>query len=257
VLAVLNSRLLTYVYQIRTGERGRTFAQVKLYDLRRLPIRRIEFTTPADERERLVEGAKARAEEAVQALAASGIVGSHVPLDRAVLSRAASPALALVDERLSADPEQSDVVHDLLAHLAERMIAMHQEKRARVEAFWLDLEGVTDAGTFETVRHRGKWERTLWNRSEACRPFVGQESRSTRHLDESLGWSEGAFKTFVRALAGRVPNLSELVGVYRAHGPAYGRLAARIQATDWLIDQVVYKLYGLTEEEMAIVEGRG
>lgn len=27
--------------------------------------------------------------------------------------------------------------------------------------------------------------------------------------------------------------------------------------TDQLIDQIVYKLYGLTEEEIAIVEGRG
>jgi hypothetical protein len=37
------------------------------------------------------------------------------------------------------------VVHDLLTHLAERMIAMHKERQERVEAFWLDLEGVTGA----------------------------------------------------------------------------------------------------------------
>jgi hypothetical protein len=30
----------------------------------------------------------------------------------------------------------------------------------------------------------------------------------------------------------------------------------RLAKTDWLIDQIVYKLYGLTEEEIAIVEGR-
>jgi hypothetical protein len=30
-------------------------------------------------------------------------------------------------------------------------------------------------------------------------------------------------------------------------------LVARIAATDWLSDQVVYELYGLTEEEIAIV----
>jgi len=30
----------------------------------------------------------------------------------------------------------------------------------------------------------------------------------------------------------------------------------RLKDTDWLIDQIVYKLYGLTEEEIAIVEGR-
>jgi len=31
----------------------------------------------------------------------------------------------------------------------------------------------------------------------------------------------------------------------------------KLAATDWLIDQLVYRLYGLTEEEVAIVEGRG
>ena len=31
----------------------------------------------------------------------------------------------------------------------------------------------------------------------------------------------------------------------------------RLAATDALIDQVVYRLYGLTEAEIAVVEGRG
>ena len=35
-----------------------------------------------------------------------------------------------------------------------------------------------------------------------------------------------------------------------------GPLRERIAATDRLIDAVVYKLYGLTEEEIAIVEGK-
>ena len=30
----------------------------------------------------------------------------------------------------------------------------------------------------------------------------------------------------------------------------------KIRLTDDLIDQIVYRLYGLTEEEIAIVEGR-
>jgi hypothetical protein len=33
-------------------------------------------------------------------------------------------------------------------------------------------------------------------------------------------------------------------------------LTVRIVATDRLIDQIIYKLYGLTEDEIAIVEGR-
>jgi hypothetical protein len=33
-------------------------------------------------------------------------------------------------------------------------------------------------------------------------------------------------------------------------------LLTRIQGTDTLIDQVVYQLYGLTDEEIAVVEGK-
>ncbi len=47
-----------------------------------------------------------------------------------------------------------------------------------------------------------------------------------------------------------------MVGVDRKHHPAYREMVARIAATDWLIDQIVYKLYDLVEEEIAIVEGK-
>jgi hypothetical protein len=33
-------------------------------------------------------------------------------------------------------------------------------------------------------------------------------------------------------------------------------LLAHIEATDRLIDRIVYRLYGLTEEEVGVVEGR-
>ena len=67
----------------------------------------------------------------------------------------------------------------------------------------LDLEGVTDAPAFETLRNKGKQERTLWKRAEPCRPFVDEESHTTRRLEESLGWSEDGFKGFVKVLAVR------------------------------------------------------
>jgi hypothetical protein len=46
------------------------------------------------------------------------------------------------------------------------------------------------------------------------------------------------------------------VGLYRAHSADYGRLARQIEATDQLIDRIVYGLYGLTEDEIEIVAGR-
>jgi hypothetical protein len=227
--------------------------------LDRLPIRRIEFTTPGDERERLAARGQALAAQAVQqdlrGLAdLGGLGGGLAPLDRAAALHAAAPALDFVAGRLQAQPEQADVIHDLLAHLAGEMIDLHKKKQERTEAFWLDLEGVTDADAFAKLQ-KGKQERTLWKRSKPCRPFVSEDSHSSRSLDESLGWGEGAYKDFVKALAGKVQHLSDLVGVYRRHAPAYADLVARITATDWLIDRIVYALYGLTEEEIKIVEG--
>ena len=143
------------------------------------------------------------------------------------------------------------MIHDLLAHLAERMIAMHEQKQERVESFWLDLEGVTD--TFEDLHEHRKQDRSLW-KDTACRPFVEEGSYKRHYLDESLGWNEDCFKVFVKELAGPVSSLSDVVGVYRRHHPPYRQLVQRIAATDRLIDQIVYRLYGLTEEEIAVVE---
>ena len=255
--ALYSSTLLSWYFYLRlaTGNLQGEYSDVVPSSVRALPIRHIEFTTPADEREHLVKEAKAKARQAVKALTTSGAIGSDAPLDQAILSEAALLVLEFVRERLAAKPEQSDVVHDLLAHLAEQMIVMHKQKRTAVEAFWLDLEGVTEAAAFEVLRNKGKQERTLWKKAEVCRPFVREESHSTRRLDESLGWNEEPFKAFVKILVGKVQGLSDLVGVYRAHSPACRKLVSRIEATDWLIDQIVYQLYGLTEEEIAIVEG--
>jgi type I restriction-modification system DNA methylase subunit len=145
---------------------------------------------------------------------------------------------------------------ELLAYLAEQMITLHKDKQALVADFWTDLEGAAaDTPTFARLRDKGKQEASL-AKEAAARPFVDADSRSTRTLDESLGWDEAAFKAFVRLLAGSVSHLSALTRVYNDHAPRYRDLVQRIERTDWLIDQIVYKLYGLTEEEIAIVEGR-
>jgi len=60
----------------------------------------------------------------------------------------------------------------------------------------------------------------------------------------------------LRQNLGQVANMSALVGVYQQHHDRLAPLLRRIGRTDWLIDQIVYQLYGLTEEEIAVVEGR-
>jgi hypothetical protein len=167
-----------------------------------------------------------------------------------------TPLLQFAAARLAAQPEQSDVIHDLLAYLAGQMIELNQHQQQRVEAFWLDVEGVTDAAVFPKLRHKGKQAAGL-AQTAALAPFVNAASHSSRSLDESLAWDEAAYKAFIKALAGSVPNLSKLVPVYRQHAPEYRRLTHTLAATDRLIDRLVYQLYGLTEAEIASVEGTG
>ncbi|MEA3310025.1 MAG: hypothetical protein U9Q70_11030, partial [Chloroflexota bacterium] len=133
-------------------------------------------------------------------------------------------------------------------------IDLHKQKQTRVDAFWADLAAATDAATFEDLREHGKWEQNL-AKVPACLPFVDAESRSTKHLDESLGWDADCYAAFVGLLAGKRAVTAAVQRVYTVHAPAYTALVARIAATDRLIDEVVYRLYGLTAEDIAVVEG--
>ena len=139
--------------------------------------------------------------------------------------------------------------------LAGQLITLHNEKRVHTADFWTDLEGVTTPTTFRQLRDKGKQAAGL-AADPALAPFVSATSKSTRSLDEALAWDEAAFKGFVRALAGPVDRLSALLKVYERYAPGYRDLTERIARTDRLIDQIVYQLYGLTDDEIAIVEGR-
>ena len=51
-------------------------------------------------------------------------------------------------------------------------------------------------------------------------------------------------------------NLTDFLEVYCRYTDQYRQVTDALAKTDNLIDQIVYALYGLTEEEMAIVEGQ-
>ena len=95
-----------------------------------LPIRRISFTTPAPERARL--GAE------LQQLYAEGKHAEILAQVEACLPK---------DEagNFIAEQEKSDVVHDLLAFLAERMLEMNKQKQQEIKGFLGWLEGYLGA----------------------------------------------------------------------------------------------------------------
>jgi len=48
LIGILNSQLFNYLYQISAQEAGRTFAQIKIFRIRSMPFRAIDFSDPTD-----------------------------------------------------------------------------------------------------------------------------------------------------------------------------------------------------------------
>ena len=149
--------------------------------------------------------------------------------------------LGFVRDQLAQEPERADVVHDLLAFLAERMIEMNKEKQTEVHGFldWLaDYTGrpVDDWALKTNLRsyYEHDWAEMhrILKRNQRKLPEV--------NLDVEAYKNEPAAK--IRA-------------AWEKSMETLRPLLARIEATDRLIDRIVYQLYGLTEEEIEIVEG--
>ena len=143
---LLNSKLLQKFLRIRIAPRfGRLYVETKIKHLDLLPIRRINFTTPADERDRQLEKAKTLHQYCLDKGSTDCVLGS-------------------VKHHLAADPERSDIVHDLLAFLAKQMIEMNRAKGEEIRGFlhWLEREiGVEIEGLKNKTTIRGYFNLSL------------------------------------------------------------------------------------------------
>jgi hypothetical protein len=149
--------------------------------------------------------------------------------------------------------EQSDVVHDILAFLAERMIELNREKQAKIREFleWLEVELKVKPDK------KGNTGIDALTGKTKLRNYLGDYQKG----EEALSFDE--FWAILRKNKNRIErNLSPsfMQEVKRAYEESLSGLLPikeRLRLTDGLIDQIVYRLYGLTEEEVRIVEERG
>lgn len=183
-----------------------------------MPIRRICFTTPPDRRASLLEEAKALCYEFL------GAPDSQKIPD-------------FVGTRLSAAPEESDVVHDLLAHLAKRMIEMNKEKNAEIKSFLDFLKGEAGASIADLSNKTAIQEYYKHEFQNLIDVLVKNKKKLKAGYDPK---SPANYKHLLEWYKTSVDNLVPLMG--------------RIKATDRLIDSIVYRLYGLTKDEIKIVE---
>jgi hypothetical protein len=203
LLSLINSSLLNRYFKIRFP-----ITDVDGYMLHQIPIRRVDFTTPAAKRAAQLGKAKRLYEKS--------------------LTDDEPSALHFIQAELQV--RRTDVVHDLLAFLAKRMMAMNRQKRTTAKRF------VTDLKDFHGIDIRALSPKTkldeFWE-LEAGDVFTHFRTNKVRISQSD---EEKIRERFSKAKSLLVP------------------LDSQIAFTDRFIDQIVYRLYGLTPEEIKIVE---
>jgi Alw26I/Eco31I/Esp3I family type II restriction m6 adenine DNA methyltransferase len=218
VLGLLNSQLFEWRFRLTS-----TNNHVNSYEIDSLPLRPFKLVSSEKERKQVLEKAKGLYQEYLK-------------------NQNWDKCLAFVAERLpgnedgtpDTEHEQSDVVHDLLAFLAEEMTRLNKEKQSRIKHFLTWLEKEIIKGSIEGQKNKTR----IRNFHEATLEELMDVLKKNKVIPDpcpSNTWDT-------------------VSGEFYAAMNTLGLLKTTIAMTDKLIDQIVYKLYGLTDEEIAIVE---
>ncbi len=211
VTSILNSRLTKVVWSVVLSDFKAVFPELKGEWIEQWPVRRIEFNRPEKSR-------------------ASLLAKSNELYQRGVSDGNPDGVLAFVSEQLAARPERADVVHDLLAFLAEQMMALNREKRAAVKQFLTDLK---DFHGFDAHALKPKTKLNEFWKLEAAEVFAHFRANKLRLKDSD---EEKIRSRFQKAKDKLVP------------------LESSLALTDDLIDEIVYRLYALSPDEIKLVK---
>jgi hypothetical protein len=247
LLALLNSSLIEFFFQqvsaLIRGDYLRFFTQY----VAQTPIRNIVFTTPDAEREALVKAGTMLVEEGRE-----------------------DALLAFIEKRLAQEPEQSDVVHDLLVYMAQQMIDLHRQRHEKYDLLLLALHGYLSRTEMQKLERlwtpsplQAGEQGALSAKKEAeiaeAQTVLGQLAARQLNLSEHLGllnedqwvW---LIKRRLNGIARKV--LPDLVETFRQRQTAVAALEERIAMLDQSINEVVYRLYELSTEEMRMIRMR-
>jgi hypothetical protein len=223
--AVLNSKLLDSYHRAFCKVKRAGYLEYSGAALSNLPIRRIIFATPKKERKQLLEKGK----ELYREYLASHDSSKILTFVTGCLPQGADGAPDIKEEK-------SDVIHDLLAFLAEEMIRLNKEKQAKIRDF------------------------LTWLQNEVLKGPVEDQRNKTRIKNFHEGTFEGLLDILKANNAVDDPcpahTRTTIEAEFNSAMTVVTQLKAHISATDSLIDRIVYELYGLSEEEIAIVEGK-
>jgi hypothetical protein len=200
-----------------------SYTGVNPEDIRKLPIFRVTFSTSANERDYLLGKSQQLYEQ-------SCAMNNYAYL------------LSFVEDSLN---HHSDVVHDLLAYFARQMVAMNKQVLSEIRSFfnWLEYQvGMK----LEDLNGKSNLQNLLGDYQKGEEHFSINELLTILVKNKRRMAIDPSERGFQQALAKRYQQSLDILL------PIKQRLAM----TDRLIDQIVYKLYGLTDEDIAVVEGR-
>jgi len=219
VMALLNGNFAQRFNRFFLAPRfGDLFTETKILHLDLLPIPNVAFSSNDSLRTQLLAKAQTFYERGVETDNDGDI-------------------LAFVTDQLRASPLRGDVVHDYLAFLAERMMDLNQRQRAAARQFLEDLKDF-----------HGLDARVLNPKTKLDEFWKLTTAEMFAHLNKNR-----------KALAAAKLDLNEAAenkirSRFEQSKAAILPLIAQIEFTDELIDRVVYLLYGLTAEEIKIVQ---
>ena len=126
-------------------------------------------------------------------------------------------------------------MHDLLAYLAERMIEMNKEKNKEMKGFleWFERE---IGAKIETLTNRTKLKRYYDIDFDGLLDILKKNKKKILINLSNRQFQANLKNEFDQSLSKLKPMMD------------------RIEKTDWLIDQAVYRLYGLTDKELEVLQ---
>jgi hypothetical protein len=230
LLAILNSTLMEWFFK----KNFNSDLNIGPDDAKKFPIRRINFTLSSDQR--------------VYYLAKAKNLYAYC-LDK----NEQDCLLGFVDHHLSQEAEESDVVHDLLAFLAEEMIRLNKEKWVAQKEF---LDWLVRSLNMSSDKNSRKGIGALTGKEKLANyPGDYQKGEPPLATDQLL---EILRKNKTR-LGISLSNTTMLDRIRKEYEESLQRvlpIKESLQKTDALVDAVVYRLYGLTEKEIRVVEGK-
>ncbi len=130
----------------------------------------------------------------------------------------------------------ADVVHDLLGFLATQMVEMNRQKQDESKGF-LDWLKATIGVKVDTLKNKTKLAAYYDGTLEELLDVLKENKKVLKINPASKDFFDSIKDAFEKSLEKLSP------------------LKRKVATTDRLIDLIVYRLYGLTEEEIKHVDG--